>query len=134
MSSVLSKTKEQAWHVLESLLHINSAADYRRARHAVDELVDEVGSNERHPRAKFMDTLATLVHDWEEKHSPVPPSSPRKVLGFLMDEHGLKQSDLKEIGSQGIVSEILAGKRELNVRQIRSLSRRFGISPAALID
>jgi HTH-type transcriptional regulator/antitoxin HigA len=50
-----------------------------------------------------------------------------------MKEHGLTQSDLPEIGSQGVVSEILAGARELNVRQIRRLAKRFGVSPAVFV-
>ena len=50
-----------------------------------------------------------------------------------MKEHGLKQGDLNELGSQGVVSEILAGKRDLNVRQIRRLADRFGVSPAVFI-
>jgi HTH-type transcriptional regulator/antitoxin HigA len=55
------------------------------------------------------------------------------VLRFLMEEHGLTQSDLPEIGSQGAVSDILRGKRELNVRQIRALPMRFQVSPAVFI-
>jgi len=51
-------------------------------------------------------------------------------LAFLMEQHGLRQGDMPEIGSQGVVSEILSGKRDLNVRQIRALSERFGVSPA----
>jgi len=51
-----------------------------------------------------------------------------------MEEHGLRQSDLAEVGSQGVVSEILNGKRELNVRQIRELAKRFHISPAVFIE
>ena len=133
MSLVLDKTTDRAWQCLEALLVIDSEPDYRRARYALDELTDEVGSNEQHPRAGLMDTLATLVHAWEERHYPVPKAPPRKVLAFLMEEHGLKQQDLKEVGSQGIVSEILAGKRELNVRQIRELARRFGVSPALFV-
>jgi len=133
MSLALDKTRDKAWHLLEDLLVIDSEADYRRARHALDELADEVGGYERHPRASFMDTLGTLVHAWEERHHPVPKASPRKVLAFLMEEHGLKQQDLKEVGTQGIVSEILSGKRELNVRQIRKLARRFGVSPALFV-
>ena len=133
MSLVLDKSTDRAWHLLESLLVIESEADYRRVRHVLDDLVDEIGSNERHPRAKLMDTLATLVHAWEEQHHPVAKSFPRKVLAFLMEEHGLKQHDLKEIGSQGIVSEILSGKRELNVRQIRKLADRFKVSPAVFV-
>ena len=37
---------------------------------------------------------------------------------------------LPEIGSQGVVSEILSGKRELNVRQIRALAARFHVEPS----
>jgi len=50
-----------------------------------------------------------------------------------MEEHDLAQSDLPEIGSQGVVSEILAGKRDLNVRQISQLAERFGVSPAVFM-
>jgi len=51
-----------------------------------------------------------------------------------MEAHGLTQSDLPEIGSQGVVSEILSGERELNIRQIRRLAKRFGVSPAVFIE
>lgn len=130
---LLDKGRDKAWHLLEDLLVLDSEADYRRARLALDELADEVGGNGRHPRAGLMDTLGTLVHAWEERHVPIPKASPRKVLAYLMEEHGLKQQDLKEVGTQGIVSEVLAGKRELNVRQIRRLARRFGVSPAVFV-
>ena len=133
MSQVLDKNRDKAWHLLEDLLVIHSEADYKRARQALDDLVDEVGGNERHPRAGLMDTLGTLVHAWEAQRHPVPKASPRKVLAYLMEENGLKQQDLKEVGTQGIVSELLSGKRELNVRQIRKLSQRFGVSPAVFV-
>jgi HTH-type transcriptional regulator/antitoxin HigA len=50
-----------------------------------------------------------------------------------MEEHGLRQSDLPEVGSQGVISEILSGKRDLNLRQIRELAKRFQVSPAVFI-
>lgn len=50
-----------------------------------------------------------------------------------MDQHGVKQSELPEIGSQGVVSEILAGKRELNIRQVRALALRFGVTAATFV-
>ena len=55
------------------------------------------------------------------------------MLRFFMEEHDLTQSDLSEVGSQGVVSEILNGRRELNVRQIRALAKRFRVSPAVFI-
>ena len=51
-----------------------------------------------------------------------------------MAEHNLKQRDLSEIGSQGVVSEILSGKRLLNVRQIKQLANQFQVDPAIFID
>ena len=51
----------------------------------------------------------------------------------IMQEYQLRQSDLPEIGTQGVVSEIMAGKRELNTRQIRKLAERFGVSPAVFV-
>jgi len=50
-----------------------------------------------------------------------------------MQEHGVRQGDLPEIGSQGVVSEILSGKRRLNTRQVRALRKRFGVSPMVFI-
>jgi HTH-type transcriptional regulator/antitoxin HigA len=44
-----------------------------------------------------------------------------------MREHGLKQTDLPEVGSQGVVSEVLAGRRALNLRQVKALSARFRV-------
>jgi hypothetical protein len=55
------------------------------------------------------------------------------IYGRILTEHDLKQSDLPEVGSQGVVSEILSGKRDLNVRQMRALAKRFGVSPAVFI-
>jgi HTH-type transcriptional regulator/antitoxin HigA len=68
------------------------------------------------------------VANYEETHYPIPAAPPQDVLAYLMAEHQLKQSDLPEIGSQGVVSEILRGKRQLNVRQIQALSQRFKVS------
>jgi HTH-type transcriptional regulator/antitoxin HigA len=133
MSLVLDRTTDRAWKQLEALFFIDTEADYQRARKSLDDLVDEIGNDEHHPRAGLMDTLATLVHAWEEEHHRIPVAAPRKVLAFLMEQHGLKQQDLKEVGTQGIVSEVLSGKRELNVRQIRKLAARFGVSPALFV-
>jgi HTH-type transcriptional regulator/antitoxin HigA len=45
----------------------------------------------------------------------------------------LKQKDLPELGSQGVVSEILSGKRELNLRQIKALSKRFNVPVSVFV-
>ena len=65
---------------------------------------------------------------YESEFQPLPQTNGVDALKFLMEQHKLKQADLCEIGSQGVVSEILTGKRELNLRQVRALSERFGVS------
>jgi HTH-type transcriptional regulator/antitoxin HigA len=60
-------------------------------------------------------------------------ASGAEMLRYFMNEHDLAQADLPEVGSQGVVSEILHGKRELNLRQIRALAERFHVSPAVFI-
>jgi HTH-type transcriptional regulator / antitoxin HigA len=99
----------------------------------LNRLLDEVGSVEEHPLYTLLGTLGTLIHAYEEEHHRIPECSGTDILRFLMEEHALTQSDLPEIGSQGVISDILRGKRELNVRQIRALAMRFHVSPAVFI-
>ncbi len=121
------------WAVVEPVLTVRTKADYDRAVTRLNELLDEVGDDATHPLYGLMDTLGTLVHAYEVEHVEMPQASGVDALQYLMEEHSLTQSDLPEVGSQGVVSEILRGKRRLNIRQIRALSERFGVSPAVFI-
>jgi HTH-type transcriptional regulator / antitoxin HigA len=113
------------------LLAIRNAREYDAAVAQLNDLIDEVGDNPKHPRYRFIDTLSVLIEAYDEEHHEIPDLSGAELLKFLMEQHGLSQGDLPEIGSQGVVSEVLRGKRELNVRQIRALSERFHLSPEA---
>jgi HTH-type transcriptional regulator/antitoxin HigA len=124
---------QQHWTAISPLLLIRNEPEYDLAVERLNHLLDEVGTDEQHPLYTLLDTLGTLIHAYEEEHHLIPECSGADVLRFLMEEHGLTQSDLPEIGSQGVVSEILRGKRELNVRQIRALAMRFHVSPAVFI-
>lgn len=131
MANVLEKPGfKQAWSVVSGGLAIRSEEDYKRAVEMLDKLLDEVGDHERHPLFEFLEVLGTLIESYEQDHVKIPDAPGREVLKFLIEEHDLTQYDLPEVGSQGVVSEILQGKRELNTRQIKALSKRFGVSPA----
>ena len=133
MTHVTAREVQTHWATIGPILMIRNEAEYDQAVERLNELVDEVGTDEQHPLYGLLDTLGTLIQSYEEQHYPMPQCSGGDLLRFLMDEHGLSQSDLPEIGSQGVVSEILRGKRELNTRQIRALAKRFGVSAAAFI-
>src|SRR5215475_13013581 len=108
---------QQHWTAISPLLSLRDEQEYDRAVERLNRLLDEVGADEQHPLYTLLDTLGTLIHAYEEAHHPIPECSGVDVLRFLMDEHGLTQSDLPEIGSQGVVSDVLRGKRELNIRR-----------------
>jgi HTH-type transcriptional regulator/antitoxin HigA len=80
-----------------------------------------------------MDVVGVLIETYENEHIPEPTSDPISVLKYFMEEYDLKQKDLAELGSQGVVSEILNGKRELNVRQIKALSERFKVPVSVFV-
>jgi HTH-type transcriptional regulator/antitoxin HigA len=111
----------------------NTSKDYVRAVEMLDAILDEIGEDEKHPMAELADAISVFIEKYEAEHVPIPSLKPAAVLKFLMSEHDLRQTDLPEIGSQGVVSEVLTGKRELNTRQIKRLAKRFNVSPAVFI-
>jgi HTH-type transcriptional regulator/antitoxin HigA len=119
------------WPVVSKVVSvIHTEEEYEYAVKVLDKLIDMVGEDEDHPLASLMETIGALIEDYEDRHYPEPIG----CLKYLMEEHNLKQRDLKELGSQGVVSEILNGKRKLTIRQVKALSKRFNISPAVFIE
>jgi len=128
------KAINKTWPSVSEYLSVpHEESAYKRSVSLLDSLIDEIGNNEKHPAAGLLETVGLLVAEYEKQHIPVTEKSGIDVLKFLINEHGLKQSDLKEIGSQGVVSEILNGKRSLNINQIKKLAERFNVNPEVFI-
>ncbi|RQV17446.1 transcriptional regulator [Burkholderia cenocepacia] len=112
---------------------INSDIEYDFAVRALNALLDAGAADEGHRLAPLADTLGDFISEYDEGYHQLPDASPAEVLKYLMLENDVRQADLPEIGSQGVVSEILSGKRELNVRQIAALGRRFNVNPVVFL-
>jgi HTH-type transcriptional regulator/antitoxin HigA len=133
MNTQLKKIAE-VWPDIRPVFSVpHNEDDYNRLTELLDGLIDEVGNTENHPLSSLMETIGSLIEAYESRHMNEIQAEPRNALAALMGEHGLKQSDLSDIGSQGVVSEILSGKRHLNLRQIKQLSKRFNVSPAVFV-
>jgi antitoxin component HigA of HigAB toxin-antitoxin module len=110
---------------------IRNDDDHRAALHRIDALWNAPDDS---PEADELDALATLVDAYERKRWPTEPGTPLDALKFAMDQHGATQKDLAEIlGSRSRASEILNGKREMSLDQIRRLSKAWGIPIAMLV-
>jgi HTH-type transcriptional regulator/antitoxin HigA len=69
-----------------------------------------------------------LVHHYERQRYPIPPSPPHELVGYLMEQRGLKPADLIPVlSSKSRVSEILAGKRGVSKEQAKNLSAYFEV-------
>jgi HTH-type transcriptional regulator/antitoxin HigA len=99
-----------------------------------DMLSDIIGSSKKHPLLNLFELASELIRAYDLEHFDVPDAKPQELLSFLMEQHGLKQSDLPEVGNQSVVSQILSGARELNVRQINSLAKRFKVPAGVFFE
>lgn len=113
---------------------VRTEADYDAAVAALNSLLDAGAGDEAHPLANLAATLGELIGDYDDAHYPAMQVSAVDMLSHLMTENGLRQGDLPEIGSQGVVSEVLRGKRELNLRQVRALAARFAVPASVFVD
>lgn len=116
-----------------SVDRIRSDADYDRATAFMEEVMAEIGRKKKHPLCGLMDILEMRLREYDDERQPMDDVTGLDMLRFLMDQHGLRQQDLSELGSQGVVSELLAGKRELNLRHIGALARRFKVPPEVFL-
>jgi HTH-type transcriptional regulator / antitoxin HigA len=137
MNELDTASAERAWQAFQESLGvaaIRTNKQHERMVALMNQILDVVGENERHPLAGLLDLVGDLVAGYEARAYPVPDAAPREVLQLLMKEHGLTQTALRdELGGQSVVSDILKGKREINSRQAKALAARFGVSPAAFI-
>jgi len=128
------KAAMKAWPRVASLLApARSKADHQRLVDALDAVLDAGGADEKHPLAGLAAALGERIEEYESVRTPLREMSVPEFLREFMRLHGLKQTDLPEIGAQSAVSAVLSGKRKLNIRQVASLRARFHLPADALI-
>ena len=78
--------------------------------------------------------LVTLIEVYETKNYPIDKSEPHEILQHIMESSGTRQADLVGIiGSSGVVSEVVNGKRAISKAQAKALGDYFKISPSLFI-
>ena len=77
--------------------------------------------------------LVTLIEVYETENYPIE-SEPHQILQHVMESSGTRQADLVGIiGSSGVVSEVVNGKRAISKAQAKALGDYFKISPSLFI-
>jgi HTH-type transcriptional regulator/antitoxin HigA len=87
-------------------------------------------------RQDYLEALTRFIEDYEDRQHRIDTSDldPLDLLRHLMDEHHMTVSDLgRLIGSKGVASEVLNGKRRLSKAQIGKLAAHFGVNPGVFL-
>ena len=72
--------------------------------------------------------LVRLIQDYDERIE-FPEIPPHEMLAYLIEQKGLKQSDLIPLlGSSAQVSNMVTGKRGIRKAQAKKLAAFFGVS------
>jgi HTH-type transcriptional regulator/antitoxin HigA len=82
-----------------------------------------------------LEILSILIKEYENEHYPVPKPNPLEAIKFRLDQMNMSEVELSEIlGYRSRKSEILSGKRKLNLSMIRKLTEKLHIPAEVLIQ
>ena len=114
---------------------IETEEEYRQALTVVEYFVFK--KDRTLEEIALYDLAIILVTNYESKTCPMDDwrtQSSTEMLQYLLDTSGKRQSDLVGIiGSSGIVSEVVNGKRAISKSQAKKLGEIFKVSPSLFI-
>ena len=98
-------------------------------------LAESLEHRQRTPEENaLLELLIILIEKFEETSYPLPNLESDRMLLHLMEARNMKQEELVGvIGSRGVVSEIVNGKRSISKAQAKVLGKLFHVSPSLFI-
>jgi HTH-type transcriptional regulator / antitoxin HigA len=112
---------------------IRSEKDNQRYLRVVEHLLD-LGERITREQGELLDLLVMLIERFEAERYSLSAASPVEALRELMEARGMKLAGLAAlIGSKGVASEILSGKRGLSKTNIKRLAEHFRVSPEVFL-
>ena len=114
---------------------IESDKEYARVESVFNTLISKGEANLSPEETRLFGLLANLLEEYESRPlEPLPDLKPLELLAYLMEVNGLRQTDMTDVfGTQSVVSEVLAGKREITKRQAKALAEKFAMRVEAFI-
>ncbi|WP_310488372.1 transcriptional regulator [Chamaesiphon sp. VAR_69_metabat_338] len=111
---------------------IDSEAEYDRALAIAERLTFK--QDKTAAEIKLLKLIVVLIEDYETEHYPMEHVTPHELLQHLMESNNTRQADLVGlIGSRGVVSEVVNGKRAISKAQAKALGEFFDVSPGLFI-
>jgi len=121
-------------HLLAEIvpIAIETEEEYERVLKVVEQLTFK--KNRTTEEQALHKLLVILIEAYETENYPMEESTPHEILQHIMEASGTRQADLVGvIGSSGVVSEVVNGKRSISKAQAKALSEYFKVSPNLFI-
>ncbi len=114
------------------ILPVKNAKTLKRALEQIEGLW---GAKPGTKKGNQLEILMTLVEAYEKKTIEFPKLKPVDIVKFYMEQNDMKQKDLAPyIGSEGLVSDVMNGKKPLSMNMVKNLRAGLGIPTDLLID
>jgi HTH-type transcriptional regulator / antitoxin HigA len=108
---------------------IESEQEHKRLLAQVRELMERDEEKLSTEEARLLDLLVGLIEQYEEKHHVARSAKPHQVLAHLMEARRLTHKDVwRVLGSKGVASEVLNGKRSISKAQAKRLGAFFHVA------
>ncbi len=108
---------------------IDTEAENERILKIIEDLMRKGENNISPEEETLLILLCELVEEFEDKAYPIGDVPPSEMLKFILKQRGMKQKELLPVfGSEGIISEILNGKRIITSGHARKLAEFFNVS------
>lgn len=111
---------------------IETEAENDRAIELAQEL--EHKAHRSNEEDAILELLVTLIAKFEDENYPLEKGTPHSMLLDLMESNNIKQENLVGvIGSRGVVSEVVNGKRSISKAQAKALAEFFSVDVGLFI-
>lgn len=115
---------------------IKTEKEYNQACNRIYELIhnSEKAIEKESVEGEELELLSLLVEKYEQENYAIGAPNPIEAIKFRMEQMNLKQKDIAPLfGGKTRISEVLNGKRALNLKQIILLNRYLGIPLESLL-
>ncbi len=111
---------------------IETEEEYERILKVVEQLTFK--KNRTIEERTLHKLLVTLIEAYETPNYQIDQAAPHEILQHILESSGTRQADLiGVIGSSGVVSEVVNGKRSISKAQAKALGDYFKVSPTLFI-
>lgn len=109
-------------------------AEYQILLGQIEKLMEKDEVNLSLEETRLLSLLATLAEQYESRANSISKAAPHQVLAHLMESRGLRHRDIWELlGSRGVASEVINGKRPISKAQAKKLAAFFHVDAGLFI-